>query len=35
MAPICYAGMLHGLDVLSGLVSSYEAVYGPLPEGIL
>ena len=35
MAPIFYVGMLHDMDVLSGLVSSYEAVYGPLPEGIL
>lgn len=35
MAPIFYASMLHDMDVLSGLVSSYEAVYGPLPEGIL
>ena len=35
MAPIFYVGMLHDMDVLSGLISSYEAVYGPLPEGIL
>lgn len=35
IALICYAGMLYNMDVLSGLISSYEAVYGPLPEGIL
>lgn len=35
MALICYVGMLQDRDVLSGLVASYEALYGPLPEGIL
>lgn len=30
-----YVGMLHDRDILSGLVVSYEAVYGPLPEGML
>lgn len=30
-----YVGMLQDRDVLSGLVASYEALYGPLPEGIL
>lgn len=32
---ICYVGMLQDWDTLSGLVASYEALYGPLPEGIL
>ena len=32
---IGYIGMLQDRDVLSGLVASYEALYGPLPEGIL
>lgn len=30
-----YANMLHEQDALLGLVASYEALYGPLPEGIL
>lgn len=30
-----YACMLYDRDILSGLVASYEALYGPLPEGIL
>ena len=30
-----YACMLYDRDILSGLIVSYEAVYGPLPEGIL
>lgn len=32
---ICYVGVLQDRDILSGLVASYEAIYGPLPEGIL
>lgn len=34
-ALIGYVGMLQDQDILSGLIVSYEAVYGPLPEGIL
>ena len=34
-ALISYVGMLQDQDALSGLIVSYEAVYGPLPEGIL
>lgn len=35
MAIMGYAEMLRDQDILSGLIVSYEAVYGPLPEGIL
>ena len=35
VALIGYVGMLLDQDILTGLVASYEAVYGPLPEGIL
>lgn len=35
MALVCYVGVLQDRDILSGLVASYEAIYGPLPEGIL
>lgn len=35
MALMGYASMLHDRDILSGLIVSYEALYGPLPEGIL
>ena len=34
-ALIGYVGMLQDQDILTGLVASYEALYGPLPEGVL
>lgn len=30
-----YACMLYDRDILTGLVASYETLYGPLPEGVL